>query len=123
MMTVCGTGIEYLSFSCCHPFHRADYILTPGEFFWLRNDHIEWHGDVMQRPADRQALLANRSFNSHHHQQVDVAVRPGLPARVGPEQDDLFRCKLPGDAQDGTGDTLLRAHPSRDSWHGNALSP
>src|SRR4051794_11563388 len=85
-----GTGIEYLPFVRGWIFDGANDILAPTEVFRFRDQDIRGRRYPRSRPAQFHHLVKSRSLVIHDHEQIDIAVRPGVAARLRPEEDDLF---------------------------------
>src|SRR5262245_14995547 len=112
-----GTGIQPLPFPEGRPFNRADDILPPREVLRLCYQHIYGHGDVVHRPLKLHHLVRLRPRESHHHEQINIAVRPGVATGLRAEQDDSLRAKSLHDPLDHAVDEGLDVRLLRGSWH------
>src|SRR3954469_19867797 len=86
-----GAGIQHLAFPKGWPFNRAHNVLPPGEVLRPRDQDVNGYGNVVQYSPKLHHRVQLRPLESHHDQQIDITVRPGVASRLRTEQDDLLR--------------------------------
>ena len=86
-----GSVIEHLPLQRGRPQDRANFRPTPFEVFGSDHQKVQRNRPVCECHIDFRRLLAFRTLDRHHNEQIDIAVRTRIAARMRTEEDDLVR--------------------------------